>query len=52
MSGLPPPGMLWQERGFDICDCFGSLDHKIMVTILAEKIHDGRDGHLLVEHGA
>lgn len=26
----------------DLSDCFGSLDHTIMVTILAEKIHDGR----------
>jgi len=26
----------------DISDCFGSLDHSIMVRILAEKIHDNR----------
>jgi group II intron reverse transcriptase/maturase len=26
----------------DLSDCFGSLDHNIMITILAEKIHDGR----------
>ena len=26
----------------DISDCFGSLDHEIMVSILAEKIHDNR----------
>ena len=26
----------------DISDCFGSLDHDIMVGILAEKIHDNR----------
>jgi group II intron reverse transcriptase/maturase len=26
----------------DIADCFGSLDHEIMLTILAEKIHDNR----------
>src|SRR5215467_12177131 len=26
----------------DISDCFGSLDHEIMVQILAEKIHDQR----------
>ena len=26
----------------DISDCFGSLDHSIMVKILAEKIHDNR----------
>jgi group II intron reverse transcriptase/maturase len=26
----------------DLADCFGSFDHKIMVEILAEKIHDER----------
>jgi group II intron reverse transcriptase/maturase len=26
----------------DLSDCFGSLDHDVMVTILAEKIHDNR----------
>jgi group II intron reverse transcriptase/maturase len=26
----------------DIADCFGSLDHKIMVDALSEKIHDNR----------
>jgi group II intron reverse transcriptase/maturase len=26
----------------DIADCFGSLDHDVIVTILAEKIHDNR----------
>jgi len=26
----------------DIADCFGSLDHEIMVEILSEKIHDNR----------
>jgi len=26
----------------DISDCFGSLDHDIMIRILSEKIHDGR----------
>lgn len=26
----------------DLSDCFGSLDHNIMIRILAEKIHDGR----------
>lgn len=26
----------------DIADCFGSLDHSIMVSTLAEHIHDGR----------
>jgi retron-type reverse transcriptase len=26
----------------DLADCFGSLDHEVMLTILSEKIHDGR----------
>ena len=34
-------GTAWFIEG-DISDCFGSLDHEIMVTILAEKIHDNR----------
>ena len=34
-------GTVWFIEG-DISDCFGSLDHEIMVTILAEKIHDNR----------
>jgi group II intron reverse transcriptase/maturase len=43
-------GTHWFIEG-DISDCFGSLDHEIMVQILAEKIHDGRFlrliGHML-----
>ena len=31
----------------DIADCFGSFDHDIMLSILAEKIHDGRFLRLL-----
>jgi group II intron reverse transcriptase/maturase len=31
----------------DIADCFGSFDHNIMLSILAEKIHDGRFLRLL-----
>ena len=31
----------------DIADCFGSFDHEIMLSILAEKIHDGRFLRLL-----
>jgi group II intron reverse transcriptase/maturase len=31
----------WFIEG-DISDCFGSLDHSIMVGILSEKIHDNR----------
>jgi group II intron reverse transcriptase/maturase len=34
-------GTHWFIEG-DISDCFGSLDHEVMVSILAEKIHDGR----------
>ena len=34
-------GTTWFVEG-DISDCFGSLDHEIMVSILAEKIHDNR----------
>jgi group II intron reverse transcriptase/maturase len=31
----------------DIADCFGSLDHEVMLSTLAEKIHDGRFLRLL-----
>jgi group II intron reverse transcriptase/maturase len=31
----------------DIADCFGSFDHDIMLSIVAEKIHDGRFLRLL-----
>jgi group II intron reverse transcriptase/maturase len=34
-------GTVWFIEG-DVTDCFGSLDHSIMRSILAEKIHDGR----------
>ena len=34
-------GTTWFIEG-DISDCFGSLDHEVMVEILAEKIHDNR----------
>ena len=34
-------GTHWFIEG-DISDCFGSLDHQVMTSILAEKIHDGR----------
>jgi hypothetical protein len=34
-------GTTWFVEG-DICDCFGSLDHQVMLSILAEKIHDSR----------
>jgi group II intron reverse transcriptase/maturase len=34
-------GTTWFIEG-DITDCFGSLDHSILRSTLAEKIHDGR----------
>ncbi|MEU9609895.1 reverse transcriptase domain-containing protein [Streptomyces sp. NPDC048057] len=34
-------GTVWLVEG-DIADCFGSLDHEIMMAILAEKIRDNR----------
>ena len=34
-------GTTWFIEG-DITDCFGSLDHEVMLDILAENIHDGR----------
>ncbi len=34
-------GTTWFVEG-DITDCFGSFDHEIMLSTLAEKIHDNR----------
>ena len=34
-------GTTWFVEG-DAADCFGSLDHEIMIKILAEKIRDNR----------
>ncbi len=34
-------GATWFIEG-DIADCFGSLDHDVMLTTLAANIHDGR----------
>ena len=34
-------GTTWFIEG-DISDCFGSLDHEVMISALAEKIHDNR----------
>lgn len=34
-------GTTWFIEG-DISDCFGSLDHEVMLAVLAEKIHDNR----------
>jgi group II intron reverse transcriptase/maturase len=34
-------GTTWFIEG-DISDCFGSLDHEVLLSVLAEKIHDNR----------
>jgi group II intron reverse transcriptase/maturase len=34
-------GTTWFVEG-DVADCFGRLDHDVMITILGEKIHDNR----------
>jgi retron-type reverse transcriptase len=34
-------GVTWIIEG-DISDCFGSLDHDLLVSVLSEKIQDGR----------
>jgi len=34
-------GTAWFIEG-DIADCFGALDHEVMIETLAEKIHDNR----------
>lgn len=34
-------GTTWFIEG-DISDCFGSLDHEVMISTLAEQIHDNR----------
>src|SRR5919109_1288787 len=34
-------GTTWFIEG-DIADCFGALDHEVMLSILSEKIHDNR----------
>jgi group II intron reverse transcriptase/maturase len=39
-------GTTWFIEG-DISDCFGSLDHDVLLSILAEKIHDNRFLRLL-----
>jgi group II intron reverse transcriptase/maturase len=39
-------GITWFVEG-DISDCFGSLDHDVMLGILGEKIHDNRFLRLL-----
>lgn len=40
------PGTTWFIEG-DISDCFGTLDHQVLVSILAEHIHDNRFLRLL-----
>jgi group II intron reverse transcriptase/maturase len=42
-------GTHWFIEG-DISDCFGSLDHQVMLSVLAEKIHDGRFFLRLISH--
>jgi group II intron reverse transcriptase/maturase len=39
-------GTTWFIEG-DIADCFGTLDHQVMIKILEEKIHDNRFLRLL-----
>jgi Reverse transcriptase (RNA-dependent DNA polymerase)/Type II intron maturase len=39
-------GTTWFIEG-DISDCFGTLDHQVLLAILAEKIHDNRFLRLL-----
>jgi group II intron reverse transcriptase/maturase len=39
-------GVTWIIEG-DISDCFGSLDHDLIVSTLSEKIQDGRFLHLM-----
>jgi retron-type reverse transcriptase len=34
-------GVKWYIEG-DISNCFGSLDHEVMMSILREKLHDNR----------
>jgi group II intron reverse transcriptase/maturase len=34
-------GTTWFIEG-DVADCFGSLDHEVMLSTLTERIHDGR----------
>ncbi len=34
-------GCAWIIEG-DISDCFGSLSHELLISLLSEKIHDGR----------
>jgi len=34
-------GCAWIIEG-DISDCFGSLSHDLLISLLKEKIHDGR----------
>jgi retron-type reverse transcriptase len=41
-------GSTWLIEG-DISACFDSLDHEILLTILAEKIHDGRFLRLIAD---
>jgi group II intron reverse transcriptase/maturase len=39
-------GTTWIIEG-DIADCFGSLSHELLISVLSENIHDGRFLHLM-----
>ena len=39
-------GTTWFVEG-DVADCFGSFDHSVMLSTLAEKIHDNRFPRLM-----
>lgn len=39
--GITWTGTTWFVEG-DVSDCFGSLDHSVLLRILSEKIHDNR----------
>jgi group II intron reverse transcriptase/maturase len=41
-------GTTWFIEG-DISDCFGALDHQVMLSTLAEKIHDNRFLRLITQ---
>ena len=44
-------GTTWFIEG-DVADCFGSFDHEIMLSTLAEKIHDNRFLRLIENNGS
>jgi len=42
------PGTIWFIEG-DISKCFDTLDHKVLIETIKEKIQDGRFNHLIEE---